>query len=204
LLERTIRFAKYSPRIDRIIVTTDNAEMHAFATRHGVQSPSLRPAHLATDSATTAQVVEHVLRECSIDQGHVLILQVTSPFRKLSDLEDLCAAYEKGDAEAIVSLVALDEPRPEKLKRVVDGAIEPYIGQGFEGPRQALPQPYRLNGAFYMISLDALRRENKFVPKGAMAFIMPEGRSHNLDSMTDWNIMEAMIAAGHWTLEDYK
>jgi hypothetical protein len=32
---------------------------------------------------------------------------------------------------------------------------------------------------------------------------MPEERSHNLDSMTDWNMMEAMIAAGHWTLEEY-
>ena len=126
-----------------------------------------------------------------------------SPFRRLSDLEELCTAYEQSQADAIVSLVAIDEPRPEKMKRIVDGRIEPYMVEGFEGPRQALPQPYRLNGAFYMISLEAFHRERRFIPKSSIPFVMPDERSHNLDSMTDWKIMEAMLAAGHWTLEEY-
>lgn len=203
LLERAIKFARNSPRIDRTIVTTDDPEMHEVATRYGVQSPSLRPAHLANDSATMTPVVEHVLQECGVTAGYILILQVTSPFRRLGDLEDLCAAYEQSQADAIVSLVAIDEPRPEKMKRIVEGHIEPYMADGFEGPRQALPQPYRLNGAFYMISLEAFRREHRFIPKASIPFVMPDERSHNLDSMTDWKIMEAMIAADHWTLEEY-
>lgn len=203
LLERAIKFAKNSPRIDRTIVTTDNPKMHEIAARHGVQSPSLRPAHLANDSATATPVVEHVLRECAVTDGYLLILQVTSPFRRLGDLEDLCTAYEQSQADAIVSLVAIDEPRPEKMKRIVDGRIEPYMADGFEGPRQALPQPYKLNGAFYMISLEAFLRERRFIPKASIPFVMPDERSHNLDSMTDWKIMEAMLAAGHWALEEY-
>jgi len=203
LLERAIKFAKNSPRIDRTIVTTDDPEMHEVATRYRVQSPSLRPSHLANDSATTIAVVEHVLQECAITEGYILILQVTSPFRRLADLVDLCTAYEQSQADAIVSLVAIDEPRPEKLKRIVDGYIEPYMAEGFEGSRQALPQPYKLNGAFYMISLEAFRRERRFVPSSSIPFVMPDERSHNLDSMTDWKIMEVMIAAGHWTLEEY-
>lgn len=203
LLERTIKFARNSPRIDRIIVTTDDSEMYQVATRYGVQSPSLRPADLASDSATMDSVFEHVLQECAVNEGYLLILQVTSPFRRLGDLEGLCAAYEQSQAEAIVSLVAIDEPRPEKMKLIVGGHIVPYIAGGFEGPRQALPQPYRLNGAFYLISLGAFRRERRFIPKDSIPFVMPDERSHNLDSMTDWNIMEAMIAAGHWMLEEY-
>ena len=203
LLERTIKFAKNSPRIDRTIVTTDDPEMHEVATRYGVQSPSLRPAHLANDSAAMNAVTEHVLEECAVREGYILILQATSPFRRLADLDGLCSAYEQSGADAIVSLATVDEPRPEKLQRIAGGRIEPYMTNGFEGPRQALPQPYRLNGAFYLISLEAFRRERRFIPKASTPFIMPEERSHNLDSMTDWNIMEAMIAAGHWALEDY-
>lgn len=203
LLERAIKFAKNSPRIDRTIVTTDDPEMHEIASRYGVQSPSLRPAHLANDSAAMNAVTEHVLQECAVAAGYILILQATSPFRRLADLDGLCAAYEQSGADAIVSLAAVDEPRPEKLQRIVDNRIEPYIAGGFEGPRQALPQPYRLNGAFYLISLEAFRRERRFIPKASIPFVMPEERSHNLDSMTDWNIMEAMLAVGYWTLEDY-
>lgn len=203
LLERTIKFAKNSARIDRIIVTTDDSAMHEVAVRYGVQSPGLRPAHLASDSATGAAVVDHVLRECAVTEGHILLLQVTSPFRTLLDLEHLCAAYEQSEADAIVSLVAVDEPRPEKLKQIVGGRVESYMAGGYEGPRQALPQPYKLNGAFYMISLEAFHRERRFIPKTTISFVMPDERSHNLDSMTDWKIMEAMIAAGHWMLEEY-
>ena len=203
LLERAIKFAKNSPRIDRTIVTTDDPEMHEVATRYGVQSPSLRPAHLADDSATATPVVEHVLQECDITDGYLLILQVTSPFRRLVDLEDLCTTYEQSQADAIVSLVSIDEPRPEKMKRIVDGRIEPYMAEGFEGPRQALPQPYRLNGAFYLISLEAFRRERRFIPPSSIPFVMSDEHSHNLDSMTDWKIMEAMLAEGHWALEEY-
>jgi CMP-N,N'-diacetyllegionaminic acid synthase len=202
LLERTIRFAQRAPRIDRVIVTTDDPAMHAIAERHGVQSPTLRPEHLASDTATTVAVVEHVIQECSITDGALLILQATAPFRSQSDLDELCRLHESGAADAIVSLARLDEPRPEKLKRLVDGYVAPYLGRGFEGPRQALPEALRLNGAFYLIGLAAFLRERSFLPPATLAYVMPEERSHNLDSMTDWQVMEAMIAAGHWRLED--
>lgn len=203
LLERTMKFVLRSPRITRTIVTTDDSEMHAVAKRYGVQSPSLRPAHLASDTATTTAVVQHVVQECEIRTGYILILQVTSPFRTLADLENLCATYESGNADAIVSLVALEEPRPEKLKRIENGITRPYMAESFEGPRQSLPQPYKLNGAFYLISLQAFQREGRFLPVATLPFIMPDERSHNLDTATDWNIMEAMLAARHWVLEQY-
>lgn len=201
LLERAIRFAGNSPRITRTIVSTDDPAMFAMASSFNVASPTLRPAELANDTATTADVVSHLLGQCGIDDGYLLILQATSPFRVLVDLENLCAAYEAGHADAIVSVAALDEPRPEKLQRIVDGNLCPYLDVGFEGPRQALPQAYRLNGAFYLISVSAFLRTRKFLPASTMPFIMPEIRSHNLDSETDWHVMEAMIAAGFWELE---
>jgi CMP-N,N'-diacetyllegionaminic acid synthase len=203
LLERAIKFARHAPRIDRTIVTTDDPGMHGIAARHGVQSPTLRPANLATSGATTAAVVDHVLAECAVKEGNLLILQATAPLRRLADLEEMCAAFEAQDAEAMVSVVAHDEPRPEKLKRIVDGKLVPYMADGFEGPRQALPQPYALNGAFYLISIAAFLREKRFLPIGTAPFVMPPERSHNLDSMADWHMLEAMIAAGHWQLEEY-
>ena len=202
LLERAIRFALASPRIDRAWVSTDDAEMRAAAVRYGVQTPEFRPAHLADDAATTASVVADLIGQGLVRDGYLLILQATSPFRRLDDLENLCAAFESSDAEAAVSVAVHDEPRPEKLRRIVDGRLVPYLDAGFEGPRQALPQPYRLNGAFYLISVQRFLRDGVFLPAGTLPFVMPEDRSHNLDSQTDWAIMEAMIATGGWRLED--
>lgn len=203
LLERAIRFCKASPRFDRVIVTTDDIAMQSVAEAHGVASPSLRPAHLATDTATAADVVSHVIAECGIDRGYIGIVQVTTPLRRLADLADMCAAFETNDLRSAVSLVAIDEPRPEKMKRIDDGRLRPYMSVAHEGPRQLLPQPYRLNGAFYIISLDAFLAERHFILEDCMPFIMPEAHSHNLDSQTDWDILESMVAAGHWSLENH-
>ena len=203
LLERAIALGKTSPWVDRVVVSTDDPAMQVIAQAQGVASPGLRPAHLATDSATTAAVVEHVLSECGVGGGYILLLQATAPLRRLADLDAFCRAFEAGDAEAMASVTLHDEPRPEKLKRIENGLIVPYAGEAHEGPRQSLPQPYRLNGAFYLIGREAFLREKRFLPTRTAAFIMPPERSHNLDSMTDWLILETMVAAGHWALESY-
>ena len=203
LLERAIKLGLASPWVDRVIVSTDDAEMQALAQSYGVASPGLRPAHLATAEATTAAAVEHVIAECGIASGYLLLLQATAPLRRLADLEELCRKFERSQAAAMVSVCAHDEPRPEKLKRIVEGCIVPYAGAGFEGPRQALPQPYALNGAFYLIALEAFQANRKFLIEGTRAYVMPQERSHNLDTLQDWQILEAMIKAGVWELEEY-
>ena len=203
LLERAIKLGLASPWVDRVIVSTDDAEMQSVAESYGVASPGLRPAHLATPEATTAAVVEHMIGECRIAGGYLLLLQATAPLRRLADLDGLCRSFEASHATAAVSVCAHDEPRPEKLKRIVDGCIVPYSGAGFEGPRQALPQPYALNGAFYLIERAAFLMHRKFLIDGTMAYVMPPERSHNLDTLQDWQILEAMLKAGYWQLEEY-
>ena len=89
----------------------------------------------------------------------------------------MCAAFERSDAIAAVSLAAVDEPRPEKLKRIGDEQVRPYMAAGFEGPRaEVLPQPYRLNGAFYIISLAAFLQERRFLPDNCLPFVMTEAQ----------------------------
>jgi CMP-N,N'-diacetyllegionaminic acid synthase len=202
LLERAIRLGRNCARVNRVIVSTDDAHMRELALRAGAECPALRPAHLANDTATSAAVVEHVLSESGVMAGHIVLLQVTSPLRLLGDLDAFLDLYLTAHAPAAVSVVKWDEPRPEKLKKIEAGKLLPYLGQNYEGPRQALPQPYALNGAFYAIQRDVFLARRSFFPDGTLAFEMPAGRSHNLDGPQDLQILEAMLKAGHWHLED--
>jgi CMP-N,N'-diacetyllegionaminic acid synthase len=201
LLERAIRLGQACGRVSRVIVSTDDPHMRDLALRAGAECPALRPMHLASDTATSAAVVEHVLSESEIGGGHLLLLQVTSPLRLLDDLESFLDFYLSGNAPAAVSVVKWDEPRPEKLKKIEAGKLVSYLAQTYEGPRQALPQPYALNGAFYAIGHDVFRKARGFFPDGTLGFEMPASRSHNLDSPEDLQILEAMLKAGHWKLE---
>jgi CMP-N,N'-diacetyllegionaminic acid synthase len=201
LLARTIRLARHCARVERVIVSTDSTEMQAIALSEGAECPHLRPAELATDTATSAAVVRYVLEGMAVTSDHLLLLQVTAPLRILADCNGFLDHYLASGAPAATSVVKHDEPRPEKMKRLEQGLVLPYLGSHYEGPRQALPQPYALNGAFYAIRRTVFLTEGRFLPAGTVGFEMPAGRSHNLDSALDMAVFEAMLATARWKLE---
>lgn len=204
LLERTIRFAARSSRIERTIVSTDDAEMFEIAGRYGVAAPTMRPEALARDDTTTDAVLEHLIGQAGIGEGYLLLLQVTSPLRTLEDLEQLCARFEaEGDADAAVSLCRHEGSHPAKMLRIDGERISPFLDRKYTGPRQSLPEVFVLNGAFYLIDRDVFLRERTFLPDRTMPFVMPSAHSANLDTQEDWQILQAMVAQGYWTPETY-
>jgi len=205
LLERAIKLGLACGRVDRVVVSTDDAEMQEIASRYGVAAPRLRPAHLATDTARTVDVVLDLLGQINVADACVLLLQATSPLRTLSDLEQLLDIFESatGDAEAIVSLTKQDDPHPDKIQKIEEGFVHPYLNVDSMVPRQTLPTVYRFNGAFFLTDTRVLRSKGTFMPPRTLPYIMPPERSINLDSMLDLYLLDALIERGVVTLEEY-
>lgn len=203
LLARAIRLGRHCNRVERVIVSTDSVEMQSIARAEGAECTRLRPIELASDTASSAAVVRHVINDTTVTSNHLLLLQVTSPLRTLADCNAFLDMYFTSQAPAATSIVSIDEPRPEKLKKLEQGRLKSYLATHFEGRRQDLPQPYALNGAFYAIGREVFLRHGKFLPEGTVGFEMPPERSHNLDSQQDLQILEAMLQAGHWNFENF-
>jgi CMP-N-acetylneuraminic acid synthetase len=204
LLERSIKQAKHSDHVDRVVVSTDHPQMHAIAQRHGVAMPALRPAELATDDAKTVDVVLHVMDTLRLPAGYILLVQATSPLRTLADLNEMCDAFDRDlTADAIVTLVRHDSPHPDKIQTITDGYVASYLGRESMVSRQSLPEVYAFNGAFYLTHSDILRRERTFLPKRTRPYVMPAERSLNLDHELDFVLMEAMIEKRLIAIEDY-
>jgi CMP-N-acetylneuraminic acid synthetase len=205
LLERTIKLGLGCASIDKVVVSTDDLEMFEISKKYNVNAPTLRPAHLATDTAKTVDVVLHLIQELNIEDAYILLLQVTSPLKTLSDLNALCQTFEANieKADAIVSITAHDDPHPMKIQKIENGYLSSYMGVESMVARQTLPQVYRLNGAFYLTSTDILKRRHTFMPKNTLPFIMPKERSVNLDSKMDLILLEALVERGIVTLEEY-
>jgi len=194
LVERAIRLAKNSEKVDQIFVTTDDPEIFEIAKKLNATPPNLRPAELATDSALTIDAVKHVLQDAGITSGYVLLLQVTTPLRTLEDLSNYLAEFENNsDADAIVSVVEHSAPHPVKLLKKDGHFITPYIGKNPSVPRQQLETVYALNGAFYLTSLSIILTESTFLPEKTLAFEMPAERSINLDHPLDLVLLEALL-----------
>jgi CMP-N-acetylneuraminic acid synthetase len=86
LIAWTIEAAKRSKLMDRFVVSTEDPEIAAIARQYGAEV-MVRPPELATDTATTISVLQHILETVKADT--VVILQPTSPVRD-PDLIDRC------------------------------------------------------------------------------------------------------------------
>ncbi len=204
LLERAIKIAQRCHRVDRIQVSTDDVQMYELAQTYKAAAPGLRPLHLASDSARTADVVVDLASQIGFDRGYILLLQATSPLRTLDDLSAFLDLFETHtDDEAAVSVCALRGAHPEKLLTVSGGKVSAYGKSGSDRPRQEMAELFEPNGAFYIIDIETLRQSQTFLPPKTLAYAMPEARSANLDTLTDWQVLEAMIAQGHWSVEEY-
>ncbi|MEK7358375.1 MAG: acylneuraminate cytidylyltransferase family protein, partial [Bdellovibrionota bacterium] len=107
LIAWTIEATRSSRYLDRVIVSTDDREIAEVSVAHGAEVPFLRPAELASDTATSPQVLAHALGECPGFDLAVL-LQPTSPLRETADIDVCIELCVRNAATSAVSVKTVD------------------------------------------------------------------------------------------------
>ena len=86
LIGHTINQAKSSKFIDKIFVSTDSEDIKKVAISFGAEVPFLRPRELATDSASSVDVILHAIDK--LNYNIFILLQPTSPLRLGTDIDN--------------------------------------------------------------------------------------------------------------------
>ena len=86
LITWTINAALNANCISRVMVSTDDKEIADAAISAGAEVPFIRPVRLASDTATSVEVVNHALDNVT-GYDNAVLLQPTSPFRTASDID---------------------------------------------------------------------------------------------------------------------
>ena len=130
----------------RTIVSTDDPEIADVARASGGEV-RMRPAELATDHATTASVVKHVLDELAREGDEadaVVLLQPNCPLRPFALVRDAIDAFSAHHVDSVVSVTATHQKRG-----VVDGGLfRPEYRPGTRS--QDMPTSYCENGVVYV------------------------------------------------------
>ena len=192
LIVWTIEAALRSSRIDAVVVSTDDEEIATVALQAGAQVPFMRPAALASDTATGMAPVLHAL-DALPQFDAVLMLQPTSPLRSTEDIDTCLALAHARQAPAVVS-VSEPDSHPYWTYRIADDlAMQPMVDAPLVTRRQDLPKAGALNGAMYFARADWLREHGAFVGPGTLAYMMPRERSVDLDTPFDWKFAELLL-----------
>lgn len=195
LIAWTIAAARESEVFSRMIVSTDDEEIAAAAREAGAEVPFVRPAHLASDTASSGDVVAHVLEACPEAQTFAL-LQPTSPFRTADHLRAAAARFAEAGVRAVVG-VAGAKPPSWTFAIDADGAMVPAIDGPAATRRQdagALVQP---NGSMYFVTTAAFNETGTLMPPGTIPFVMDALASIDIDGPEDMWLAKALVAAGY-------
>jgi len=198
LIVWSIEAALASVYIDKTIVSTDDAEIAEISRKAGASVPFMRPPELASDTATSADVVMHVLENLDSQNDYydyIVLLQPTSPLRTNTDID---AAFElciEKDANSIISVCETDHSPLWENTLPPDHSMVGFINESIAKLRsQDLPTYYRINGAIYISKTDDFKvRRTFFIPEKIYAFIMPKERSIDIDTALDFAIAESVI-----------
>ena len=192
----TIDVARSICHDEDICVSTDDPEIIKVVEDYGLKVPFVRPAELATDKAGTYGVLLHALKFYE-DKGkhydNIVLLQNTSPFRKVEHLKDAIKLYSP-DIDMVVSVVETSSnPYYNCFEEDDNGYLHISKGDGKFVRRQDVPTTYAYNGAIYIINPESLKRESLGEFKRRVKYVMDETSSVDLDTMLDWSYAEFLI-----------
>lgn len=189
MIAYSIEHALQAKCIDRVIVSTDSAEYAEIARRYGAETPFIRPAEYATDTALDIDVFRHALKYLEENEGYcpelVVQLRPTYPIRRISDIENMVQYMKSNPDVDSMRCIAPAKEIPYKMWfKNSDNLISPImtdIPECYNMPRQQLPKIYYQNACIDVVRAEVIIKKNSMSGSRIVGYEMDE----NFDIDTD-------------------
>jgi CMP-N,N'-diacetyllegionaminic acid synthase len=199
LIAYTVEAAKRSPYVDRVLVTTDDAEIAEVSRKFGAETPFMRPPELAQDLTPTEPVLKHAVDWLEQHDGYrvdiVVFLQPTDVFRK-AYMIDTCVKHLLDDPTIETAFVAYPTHK-NFWRKGPDGGFVRLAGDLAYGPRQTREPLYREDTGIACATRASLIKQNKRV--GDKVVIVPnKDEASSIDIHTDFDFFLAEKVLTEW------
>lgn len=173
LIVWTIERALESNLLDEIIVSTDSEAIAAVARENGVKV-MMRSTELATDIASTQDVMCHILQKVPADI--LVLLQPTSPCRSEGLIDECICEFIENDYDSLAT-----------------GFVCDYKEYGSNTlPRQKIKGFFYDDGNVYVIKADQILRGDRYGKKIGHKLIS-RYENAEIDDMYDFWLLEKIL-----------
>jgi CMP-N,N'-diacetyllegionaminic acid synthase len=200
LLAYTALAATQSGVCDRIVLSTDDAEIAQVGADCGLEVPGLRPAELAQDDTPMLPVLQHVLETLAGERWQpdvVLVLQPTSPLRRPTHLREAVHQLVESGADSVVTVVELPRHQsPDYVMRIEGGRLLPFLPDGARVTRrQDARAAYVREGTVYACWRATIEHYGNIYGEHCRPMLIEPRDSLSIDSLDDWAEAERRLAA---------
>ncbi len=195
LIAWTIDEANKSKYIDRLILSSDCENIQRIAKQFSCEVPFSRPKELASDTSSSIDVILHALDNIYEEFDYLMLLQPTSPFRTVADIDKVVEESIDSNIELMVS-VAKVKKHPSYLYKIENNKLIPYIETNKQLRRQDMPATYEHNGAIYFSTVDFIKKNKTYNSVEAVGFEMFGSGNLDIDTYEDLEYAEYLINKG--------
>jgi N-acylneuraminate cytidylyltransferase len=192
----SIEAAQRSGLFDRIIVSTDDAEIAKIACEYGAEVPFIRPTDISDDFTGTAEVIQHAIQYLQADGcvvEDVCCIYATAPFIRSEDIQQGYRELDNGWSY-VIPACEFNAPIFRSFKQYDDGSIEMFYPDKFACRSQDLPEALHDVGQFYWGKVAAWLELKPFFTRDTYALRIPAWRVQDIDNNDDWRRAELMFA----------
>lgn len=181
--------------IQKTIVSTDDEQIASISRQYGAEVPFIRPKYLAQDETPTEPVLKHALnwfesKGESFDA--IILMQPTSPIRHKSTIGNAIKEFE---GKQVNSLVTVCENHGFFWKNIKNPeALYNYKNRPRRQDINEEDRWYRETGSIYITRTQAFLSENNRLCDPIGIHVMRDDEGYEIDSLTDFEIVESLIA----------
>lgn len=181
---------------DRVIVSTDDAQIAEIGTGAGAEVPFIRPAELSDDHAGTLDVVHHAvdwLGSAGSNFDTVCCLYGTAAF---ASPDDLIAGWDLltiGDWDYVFAAGRFARPPQRAFVKAPNGAMALLLSQFADSRSQDLEPAFYDAGQFYWGSASAWAAQRPIYGKRTAFIELPPSRALDIDTPEDWAMAERAV-----------
>ncbi len=195
LLVWSIEAARATPAIERVVVSTDDAEIGAIAQQYGAEV-IWRPAEISGDTATSESALVHALDYLRATEQYepdlVVFLQATSPLREPDDLQNAIDTLQHEQADSLFSACSV---HGFVWRRDRNGLFSLTYDYRHRQRRQDAPEDLMENGSIYVFKPWVLRELNNRLGGKIAVYRMSVRNSFQVDELDDLVLMEQLMSA---------
>jgi CMP-N-acetylneuraminic acid synthetase len=204
LIYWSIKIAKESKYINRIIVSTDNEQIKEVALKYGAEVPFIRPLEISNDLSNDYEFIKHCMDYLK-DNGEnipdiIVQLRPTYPTRKLEILDETIKIFidEFNNYDSLRTVYKF-EKSPFKMYMVNNKNLIPLfkninnINEPYNQCRQLLPETYIHNGYIDIIKSKIIYDKHSITGDLIYPYIMSKDEYNDIDTEEDWQLAEKKL-----------
>lgn len=193
----SIEAARASGCFDRIIVSTDDAEIAEVARTFGAETPFERPAELSNDTAPTGVVIAHAVkwfRDAGDQVDFACCIYATAPFVTAGLIKSGLDNILVSDADFAMTVTSFPFPI-QRACRIRGERLEMIDPDQYLTRSQDLEEAFHDAGQLYWGRAEAWTEGRPIFGERTVPLILPRHRVQDIDTPEDWHRAELLFDA---------